>query len=117
MRATSRTTAPWFALFGKGVCVRCGGLAPCFDEWVERHLPATGPAAGQSVAGRVGPMSGLLRCEPRRPIVQAVRHQGDAAAILAWVLAASLDPFVAGEYSEDGAAGRSAGRWSGRGTS
>lgn len=23
-----------------GVCIRCGGLAPCVDEWVERHLPA-----------------------------------------------------------------------------
>lgn len=48
-------------------------------------------------------MSGLLRCEPRRPIVQAVPHQGDAAGILSWVLAASLDPFVSGECGSDGA--------------
>lgn len=47
-------------------------------------------------------MSGLRRCEPRRPVVQAAPHRGDAAAILAWVQAASLDPFVAGECSGDG---------------
>lgn len=32
-----------------GVCARCGGLSPCLDEWVERHLPATTPTAGQAV--------------------------------------------------------------------
>lgn len=47
-------------------------------------------------------MSGL-RCEPRRLVVHAVPHRGDAAAILAWVLAASLDPFVTGECQADGA--------------
>lgn len=48
-------------------------------------------------------MSGLLRCEPRRPIVQAVPHRGDALGILSWVLPASLDPFVTGECDRDGA--------------
>lgn len=48
-------------------------------------------------------MSGQLRCEPRRPTVQAAAHRGDAAAILAWVLAASHDPSVAGQCVDDGA--------------
>ncbi len=37
-----------------GVCARCGGLAPCVDEWVERHLPAASPAAGQAVPNGSG---------------------------------------------------------------
>jgi len=48
-------------------------------------------------------VSGLLRCEPRRPVVQAVPHRGDGAAVLAWVLAVSLDLFVVGECIGDGA--------------
>jgi hypothetical protein len=48
-------------------------------------------------------MRGQLRCEPRRPTVQAATHGGDAAEVLAWVLAASLDPSVTGQCVGDGA--------------
>lgn len=48
-------------------------------------------------------MSGQLRCEPRRPTVRAAEYRGDAAAILAWVLAASYDPSVSGHCVDDGA--------------
>ena len=47
-------------------------------------------------------MSRQLRCELRRPTVQAAAHRGDAAAILAWILTTSHDPSVAGRCVDGG---------------
>lgn len=47
-------------------------------------------------------LGGLVRCEARQVTVQAARHLGDQADIVAWVARVSLDLFVVCERAADG---------------